>query len=158
MLFMKMSRIHSSSPVVVSHFFAISARAPQKSSSDSLSCCFRFNNLCRSNVKFVFLTKTIARDSQYSLKEVCKTFTLVNFCLCPKILFPSFPSARYRIERSYLSASSSRNPLNFLVSVLIDADSSSSYRLCSWEFLPILERLWESVSPSVGFSKFGGCG
>ena len=79
MLFMKMSRIHSSSPAVMSHFFAISARAPQNCSSDSLSRCFLFNNLCRSNVTFVFLTKAIARDSQNSLKEICKTFTLVNF-------------------------------------------------------------------------------
>ena len=117
MLLMKMSRIHSSSPAVISHFFAISARPPQNCSSDSLSRCFRFTNLWRSNVTFVSLTKAIARESQNSLKEICKTFTLVNSC--PKILFPSFPSARYRTERIFLSASSSRFPLNFLVSDLI---------------------------------------
>ena len=128
-MFLKRSRIHSSSPAVMSHFFAFSAKAPQKCSSDSLSRCFRFNNLWRSNVTFVFLTKAIARESQNSLNEIYKIFTLVNFC--PKILFLSLPSARYRTERSFLSASSSRIPLNFLVSDLIEADSSSSHRLCS---------------------------
>ena len=97
----------------------------------------------------VFLTKAIARESQNSLKEICKIFTLVNFC--PKILFPSFPSARYRTERSFLSASSSRIPLNFLVSHLIEADSSLSYCLCSWVFLSILERLWELFLRSSDF-------
>ena len=79
MLFMKMSRINSFSPAVMSPFFAISARAPQNCLSHSLSRCFRFDNLCRSNVTFVFLTKAIARDSQNSIKEVCKTFTHGKF-------------------------------------------------------------------------------
>ena len=126
---MKISLIHSSSPAVMSHVFAISAKAPQNCSRDSLSRCFLFSSLCRSIVTFVFHTKAIARNSQNSLKEICKTFTLVNFC--PKILFPSFPSARYKTERNFLSASSIRIPLNFLVSIFIDAASSSSYRLCS---------------------------
>ena len=151
-----MSRIHSSSPAVMSHSFAMSAKAPQNCSSDFLSRCFRFSSLCRSNVTFVFLTKAIARESQNSLKEICKIFTLVN--LCPKILFPSFPNARYIIDRSFLSASFSRIPLNFLVSDLIEADSSLSYRLCCWVFLSILDCLWLSNSPSIGFSKLGGWG
>ena len=163
---MKMSRIHSSSPAVMSHFFAISAKAPQNCSSDYLSHCFRFSSLCRSNVTFVFITKAIARESQNSLKEICKIFTLVNFC--PKILFPLFPNARYRTDCNFLSASSSRIPLKFLVSDLMEADSSLSYRLCywvflsildclcSWVFLSILDCLWLSVSLSIGFSKLGG--
>ena len=124
MLFMKLSLIHSSSPAAMSHILAISAKAPQNCSKDSLYGCFQFNSLCRSNVTFVFLTKAIARKSQSSLKEVCKIFTFVSFC--PKILFPSFPNARYKTDRSFLSASSSRIPLNFLVSDLMEADSSSS--------------------------------
>ena len=103
---------------------------------------------------FVFLTKAIARKSQNSLKEICKIFTLVNFC--PKILFPSFPNARYRTDLNFLSASSSRIPLNFFVSDLMEADFFSSCRLCSWVFLSILDCLWLSVSPSIGFSKFRG--
>ena len=122
---MKMSRIHSSFPAVMSHFFAISAKAPENCSSDSLSRCFRFSSLCRSNVTFVFLTKAIARESQYSLKEICKIFSLINFCA--KNLFHSFPNARYRTDRNFLSGSSSRISLNFLVSDLLEADSSSSY-------------------------------
>ena len=43
--------------------------------------------------------------------------------------------ARSRIERSFLSASCILIPLNFLVSDLIDAVSSSSYRLCCCMFL-----------------------
>ena len=74
---------------------------------------------------FVFLTKAIARESQYSLKEICKIFSLINFC--PKNLFHSFPNARYRTDRNFLSGSSSRISLNFLVSDLMEADSSSSY-------------------------------
>ena len=105
---------------------------------------------------FDFLTKAIAKNSQNCLKEICKTFTLVNFC--PKILFPSFPNARYKTDRNFLSASSIRIPLNFLISVFIEAVSSSSYLLCSWIFLSNLKRLWASVSPSGGFSKFGGNG
>ena len=151
-----MSRIHSSSPAVMSHFFAISAKAPQNCSSDSLSCCFLFSSLCHSNVTFVFFTKAIARESKNFLKAIYKIFTLVNFC--PKILFPSFPNAKYRTDRSFLSASSSRIPLNFLVSDLIEADSFLSYHLCSGVFLSILDRIWLSVSPSIGFSRFGGLG
>ena len=124
MLFMKISLIHSSSPAAMSHFLAISAKAPQICSRDYLSRCFRFNNLCRSNVTFVFLTKAIAKKSQNSLKEICKIFTYVNFC--PKILFPSFSKVRYKTDCNFLSASSSRIPLNFLVSDLMEADSSSS--------------------------------
>ena len=73
---------------------------------------------------FVFLTKAIARKSQNSLNENCKIFTFVNFC--PKILFPLVPKARCKTDHNFLSASSSRIPLNFLVSDLMEADSSSS--------------------------------
>ena len=125
MLFMKITLIHSSSPAAMLHFLAISAKAPQNCSRDSLSPCFRFRNLCLSTVTFVFFTKAIARKSQNFLIEICKIFTFVNFC--PKFLFPSFPKARYKTtDRSFLSASSSRIPLNFLVSDLMEADSSSS--------------------------------
>ena len=108
----------------MSHFLAISAKAPQNCLRDFLSRCFRFSNLCRSNVTFVFLTKAIARKPQNFFNEICKIFTYVNFC--PKILFPSFPKARYKTDRNFLSASSSRIPLNFLLSDLREADSSSS--------------------------------
>ena len=113
--------VHSSSPAAMPHFLAISAKAPQNCSRDSLSRCFRFNSLCRSNVTFVFLTKAVARKSQNSLIEICKIFTFVIFC--PKIVFPSFSKARYKTDRSFFSASSSRVPLIFLVSVLMEADS-----------------------------------
>ena len=76
MLFMKICLIHSSSPAAMSHFLAISAMDPQNCSSDSLSRCFRFNNLGRSNVTFVFLTIAVARFSQ---NKICKIFTFVNF-------------------------------------------------------------------------------
>ena len=58
---MNISLIHSSSPAAMSHFLAISAKAPQNCSRDSLSRCFRFSNLCQQNVTFVFLTKAVAR-------------------------------------------------------------------------------------------------
>ena len=47
MLMMKISRIHSSSPADMSHFIAISARAPQNCSSNSLF------SVCSSNA-YVF--------------------------------------------------------------------------------------------------------
>ena len=79
MLMIKMSRIHSSSSSDMLHLFAISSRAPQNCSNDSLSLCFLFSNLCLSNVTFVFLTKAIDRFSQNSLKEIWRILTLVNF-------------------------------------------------------------------------------
>ena len=78
-LLINISRIHSSSPVGMSHLFAISASAPQNCSSDSLSLCFLFNSLCISKVMFVFLTKAIDKFSQNSLKEICGTLNFVNF-------------------------------------------------------------------------------
>ena len=70
--------------------------------------------------------------------------------------FVLFLNAKYRIERSFLSASSILIALNFLVSYLIDAVSSSSYRLCFWMFLSILAFIRLSGSFSVGFSNVGG--
>ena len=61
MLIMKMSLIHSSSLAAMSHFLAISAKTPKNCSSDSLSRCFLFRNLCFSKVTFVFLTKAVAK-------------------------------------------------------------------------------------------------
>ena len=43
-LLMKISRILSSSPADMSNFFAISAKAPQNCSNDSLSFCFLFKS------------------------------------------------------------------------------------------------------------------
>ena len=92
MLLIKISRIHSSSPVGLLHLFAISASAPQNCSNDSVSLCFLFNSLCISKVMFVFLTKAMDKFSQNSSKEICRTLTLVKFW--PNIFFPSFPRTR----------------------------------------------------------------
>ena len=89
MLLIKISRIHSSSPEGMLHLFAISASAPQNCSNDFLSLCFLFNSLCLS--KILCLTKDTDKFSQNSLKEICRTLTLVNFW--PNIFFPSFPRA-----------------------------------------------------------------
>ena len=72
--------------------------------------------------------------SQNSLKENRRIFNCVNFWL--KIFFPSFPRAKYRIDKSFLSASSILIPLNCFVSVFIEAVSLSSNLFCSRKFLP----------------------
>ena len=52
MLLIKISRIHSSSPVGMLHLLAISASAPQNCSNDSLSLCFLFNRSFEGDVCF----------------------------------------------------------------------------------------------------------
>ena len=91
MLFMKTSLMHSSSPADMLHFLAISAKAPQNCSNESLSLCFLFNSLRLSNVTFVFLTKAVVKFSLNSLKEIRSIFTFVSFW--PKFFFPLFSRA-----------------------------------------------------------------
>ena len=79
MLFVKISIIHSSSPADMSHFLAISARAPQNCSNDPLSRGFLLNTLFLSNVTFVFLAKPAEKLSQNSSKEIWSIFTYVKF-------------------------------------------------------------------------------
>ena len=98
-LLINISRIHSSSPVGMSHLFAISASAHQKCSNDSLSLCFLFKSLCLSKVTFVVLTNAKDKFSQISLKKICRTLTLVNFW--PNIFFPSFPRAKHSMDLSF---------------------------------------------------------
>ena len=79
MLLKKMLRIHLSSSADILPYFAISVRAPQNCSNDSLYLCFLFNSLCISNVTLIFLMNAIDRFSQNSLKEICSILTRVNF-------------------------------------------------------------------------------
>ena len=79
MLLIKTSRIHSFSPVGMSHLFAISASAPQNCSNDSLSLCFLFNSLCLSKVMFVFLTKAMDNFSQRNLQNFNSRELLVKY-------------------------------------------------------------------------------
>ena len=132
-LAIKISRIHSSSPADMWHFFAISARTPQNCSNDSLSLCFLIKKLCLSNVTFVFLTK--ATDSffhNFFVKKKLEDFYSRDFLA--KNLF-SFVSEGYRIDQSFLSASSNLMPLNRFVSVIIEAVSLSSNLVCSRIFV-----------------------
>ena len=68
-----------------------------------------------------FFSNATDNISQNSLKEFGRIFTCVNFW--PKIFFPSFPRAKYRIDRSFLSASLILIPLNRFVHVFIEAVS-----------------------------------
>ena len=103
------------SPADKLHFFAISARAPQNCSNDSLSLCFLFNSLFLSNV--TLLTNATDRFSKNSLKKIWRILTRVN--IWPKIFFPSFPRAKKKIDRSFLSASSNLKRLKFFVIVFL---------------------------------------
>ena len=149
MLFMKMSRTHSSSPADMLHLCAICARAPQKYSNDFLCLSlslFLFSNLCLSSVTFVFPTNAIDRFSQNSLEQIQRILTLVKFW--PNIFSPSFPRAKLSIDLSFLSASSNLMPLNFFVSDFIQAFSSSSYLFYARAFLSKRDVFCGSVSLS----------
>ena len=117
------------SPADKLHFFAISARAPQNCSNDSLSLCFLFNSLFLSTV--TLLTNATDRFSKNSLKKIWRILTRVN--IWPKIFFPSFPRAKKK-DRSefFISFLKSQATEIFCYCLFVsEAVSLSSYLFCS---------------------------
>ena len=116
LLLIKMSRILSSSPLDISHFLAICARAPENYFKLSLSLWLLLSRVWRSEVTLGFPIKAWIRRSQISAKFFQRILTFENFC--EKTFLQSLRSASESIDWIFLSASSIRIPLIFLDSNL----------------------------------------
>ena len=114
MFVMKMSLTNSDSSSPSLQFFASSESISWNFYKDSSSFCLRPKNLNLSYVKFVVIVKVVFSSSQNSAKLISRI--LFPGFLCEKHFCPSFPSARYNCDFSFLSMSPIWSPLNFALS------------------------------------------
>ena len=114
MFVMEMSLTNSDSSSPSLQFFANSESISWNFSNDSCSFCLQPKNLNLSYVRFVVVVKVVFSSSQNSAKLISRI--LFPGFLCEKHFCPSFSSARYNCDFSFLSMSPIWSPLNFALS------------------------------------------